>query len=144
MPQAAGRGDTAIVAVLLADVALEATDVLTFLTMAFVAEPRPHGGELVPLAALILPRVAFALLGTLVLRARLRDARATAAPTLAFLALVTVQGTAGLFLLWGAGASLPARSLVASANLVALAAAATTARSRTAAGGSVGPTRTDG
>lgn len=114
-----GRIGTGVTAVILADVALEATDAVTFLTMAVVSQPRPHGRQLLSLAALILPRVAFAVLGALVLRVVVHRGDAAAVRATAFLGLVAVQGAAGLFLLWGVGGGPPARVLLTGMNALA-------------------------
>lgn len=114
---------TAIVAVVLADVALELTDALTFAAWAFAADRAPHGRQLLVLAALIVPRVAFAMLGGVVLHGCLRARAWARSATIGYLALIAVQGATGMFLLWGAGRMLTGRLLLTAVNLAAIAAA---------------------
>lgn len=109
-----------VVAVLLADVALELVDALTFAALAATATPAPTPRQLGVVAILIAPRLVFVGLGAAVLRGHLRDRTWARPAAVGFLTLVSVQAAAGLFLLWGAGRGAAGRGLLTVANVGAL------------------------
>ncbi len=114
------QGAADVVAVVLADTVLEAADSLTFAAMAVTSTPGPAGRQWVVLASLILPRLAAAGAGAVVLRGLLGLRRLPPAAVVIFLTVLAGQAAAGLFLLWGQGQTLAGRLLLAGVNLAAI------------------------
>lgn len=102
-----------VLTVLIAGAGLELGDGLTFTAMAIRSLTAPTVGQLGVLAALVLPRLVFAVL--CVHTARRVAAADPGVPLAAvgLLALLSIQGATGLFLLWGAGATATGRFVLA-------------------------------